>query len=428
MNGFISNGKDDFDGNQQTFPKLLQAAGYQTAIIGKWHLGSVPTGFDYWDILPGQGHYYNPDFINEKGACREEGYVSEIITRKALGWLKGQEESSQPFMLMIHHKAPHREWSPAGKYLGCFDGIEFPEPETLFDDYQGRGTAAKEQDMTIDKTMLLASDLKMWSDTISARWKNTIGRMTPEQRAVWDAFYNPVIAYFENAGLEGKEMVRWKYQRYLTDYLACIKSVDESVGEVLDYLKASGLDKNTIVVYTSDQGFFLGEHGWFDKRFMFEESYRTPLVVSWPGVVSPGTVDSHMVSNIDFAPTLLEAAGVEVPEDMQGESMVALLKGDDSVEWRQEHYYHYYEYPGWHSVKRHYGIATDRYKLMHFYYNIDEWEMYDLQVDPLELTNVYNDPEYKEVRDELHKKLEELRGKYKDSEELTRSFLPAEAM
>jgi arylsulfatase A-like enzyme len=424
LNGFISNEKPNFDGTQQTFPKLLQQAGYQTAMIGKWHLGTDPTGFDYWDILPGQGNYYNPDFINEKGKYREPGYVTDIITDKSLNWLKQASATGKPFMLMLHHKAPHREWEPGPKYLHHFDGVTFPEPETLFDDYSGRGKAEREQDMTIDKTMRIEADLKMWNDSTSGVYKNTKGRMDKEQMAAWDEAYNPVKARFDSLNPQGKDLVRWKYQRYMNDYLACIQSVDESVGRVLDYLKESGLDKNTIVVYTSNQGFYLGEHGWFDKRFMFEESYRTPLLISWPGITKPGEVNKDMVSNLDFAETFLEAAGVTVPDDMQGKSLVPILKGSTPGDWRKEHYYHYYEYPGVHNVKRHYGISTNRYKLIHYYFDTDEWELYDLQSDPHEMKNVYDDPAYTDIRKDLHQHLTDIQAKYKDTDELTNSFLP----
>jgi arylsulfatase A-like enzyme len=247
--------------------------------------------------------------------------------------------------------------------------------------------------------------------------------MNSEQMAAWDSVYNPIIRQFDRSGLTGNDLIRYKYQRYLQDYLACIAAVDKSVGEILDFLKENGLDKNTIVIYASDQGFYLGEHGWFDKRWMFEQSYRTPLLIEWPGVIKPGSVNNDMVSNIDLPETFLEMAGVKIPSDMQGRSMVPVLKGKTPANWRKEHYYHYYEYPGPHMVKRHYGISTDRYKLMHYYYDIDEWEMYDLKTDPQELKNIYDDPAYTAVRKDLQKRLSKLMKRYKDSEELARSFL-----
>jgi arylsulfatase A-like enzyme len=425
LNGFLTNeGKQQpFDGSQQTFPKLLQKGGYITAIIGKWHLMSDPTGFDHWEILPGQGNYYNPDFITQEGRRREEGYVTELITGKCLQWLNSVKNSDKPFMLMMHHKAPHREWQPGPDELTLYKDVTFPEPATLFDDYENRGTAEKTQDMTIAKTMRLAEDLKLFEDPDNVKTAG-MNRMTPEQKAAWDTVYNPIIRKFYKSTPAGDDLIRYKYQRYLQDYLACIAAVDKSVGEVLDYLKEAGLDKNTVVIYASDQGFYLGEHGWFDKRWMFEQSYRTPLLVRWPGVVKPRSVNNDMVSNIDLAETFLDIAGVEVPADMQGRSMVPVLKGRTPRNWRKEHYYHYYEYPGSHMVKRHYGMSTNRYKLMHYYYDIDEWEMYDLKTDPDEIKNVYNDPDYSSARRKLHKSLAKLMKKYRDSEGLAKTFLP----
>jgi hypothetical protein len=326
-------------------------------------------------------------------------------------------------MLMMHHKAPHREWQPGPSELTTYKQTKFPEPATLFDDYSNRGIAEKTQDMTISKTMRIEEDLKLYKDRSKLKVTG-LNRLSPEQLAAWDTVYNPIIREFYRLGLQGNDLVRYKYQRYLQDYLACIAGVDKSVGQILDYLKETGLDKSTIVIYASDQGFYLGEHGWFDKRWMFEESYRTPLLIQWPGVTKPGIVNDDIVSNLDLAETFLEMAGVQVPSDMQGRSMVTILKGKTPVDWRKEHYYHYYEYPGSHMVKRHYGISTDRYKLIHYYYDIDEWELYDFKADPLEMKNVYNDPSYKKVRDDLHIRLEKLMVKYKDSEELALSFIP----
>jgi arylsulfatase A-like enzyme len=423
INGFMKNeGQAPFDGSQQTFPKLLQKAGYSTAIIGKWHLGSNPTGFDYWDILPGQGNYYNPDFINVKGKYREEGYVTEIITNKCLQWLSEASKTDKPFMLMMHHKAPHREWQPGPNELSLYKDVTFPEPSTLFDDYSGRGTAEKTQDMTISKTMRLVEDLKLYP--VSAKEKNVgLNRMTDDQMNAWNNVYDPIIRQFYEADLSGADLTRFKYQRYMQDYLACIAAVDKSVGEILNYLKENGLDKNTIVIYASDQGFYLGEHGWFDKRFMFEESYRTPLLIEWPGKTKPGSVNEDIVSNVDLAETFLEMAGVKIPSDMQGRSIVPVLNGRTPSNWRKEHYYHYYEYPAVHSVKRHYGISTARYKLIHYYYDIDEWELFDREADPQELRNLYNDPSYASVKANLYKRLKKLMAKYKDHEETNKPSL-----
>mgnify|MGYP003810288453 FL=1 len=323
----------------------------------------------------------------------------------------------------MHHKAPHREWQPGPDELSLYKDVIFPEPETLFDDYAGRGTAEKTQDMTISKTMRIEEDLKMYKDRSKMR-RTGLDRMDSLQMAEWNKVYDPIISRFYESDLSGNDLVRFKYQRYLQDYLACIAAVDKSVGEILNYLEKNGLDKNTVVIYASDQGFYLGEHGWFDKRFMFEESYRTPLVIRWPGVIRPGSVNNDMVSNIDLPETFLEMAGLDVPSDMQGRSMVPVLKGKTPSDWRKEHYYHYYELPGPHSVKRHYGISTDRYKLIHYYYDIDEWELYDRKADPLEMKNVYNDPKYAKIRKDLHKRLTSLMKKFGDSDELARSFLP----
>lgn len=424
LNGFVKNeGQADFDGSQQTFPKLLQTAGYNTAIIGKWHLGSAPTGFNYWDVLPGQGNYYNPDFINANGKYNVPGYVTEIITQKSVQWLKEVKGNNKPFMLLMHHKAPHRNWQPGPNELNLYKNTTFPEPSTLFDDYSNRGKAESSQDMTIDKTMRIEEDTKLYADKSKIK-KTTLRGLDPSQLAAWNEVYDPIIEQFYKNNPVGADLVRFKYQRYLQDYLACSAGVDKSVGEILNFLKESGLDKNTIVIYTSDQGFYLGEHGWFDKRWMFEESYRTPLLIQWPGVIKPGSVNKDMVSNLDFAETFLDIAGVKVPSDMQGESMVSILKGKTPGNWRKEHYYHYYEYPASHMVKRHYGISTERYKLIHFYYDIDDWELFDIQADPNEMKNVYNDPTYANVKADLHKRLEKLRLKYKDNDESAQSFLP----
>jgi arylsulfatase A-like enzyme len=402
INGFYNNTNSRFDGAQVTFPKLLRQAGYQTAMVGKWHLVSEPTGFDYWEILPGQGQYYNPPMIRNGQRVKHEGYVTDIITDRALDWLK-RRDAKKPFLLMCQHKAPHREWAPNLKDLALFDGVKFPEPETLFDDYSGRGRAEKSQDMTVEKT-LTAKDLKLTPP----------GTLTAEQRKTWDAYYEPLNAAFRKADPQGKDLVRWKYQRYLHDYLACVASVDENVGRVLDYLKAEGLERDTIVVYSSDQGFYLGEHGWFDKRWIFEESLRTPLLVRWPGVARPGGTCQDIVSNLDFAETFLEAAGEGVPREMQGRSLVRLLKGDTPADWRKSFYYHYYEYPGPHKVRRHYGVVTARYKLVHFYEpDMNYWELFDLEKDAHELRSVYGQQEYAETQRELEKELARLRADLK---------------
>lgn len=402
INGLIDN-TVKFDGSQQTFPKLLQKAGYQTAMIGKWHLKTDPTGFDYWNILPGQGVYYNPNMIEMGERKKYTGYVTDIITDRALDWLRNRN-TEKPFCLMCHHKAPHRSWEPGPKHLTMYDDVTIPEPATLFDDYTGRGRAAKEQDMSIEKTMT-ATDLKLTPP------KN----LTAEQKKDWDAAYNPKNEAFRKANLQGEDLVRWKYQRYIKDYLRCIASVDDNVGRLLDYLDSAGLAENTVVFYTSDQGFYLGDHGWFDKRFMYEESLRMPLLVRYPREIKARSVNKDLVQNLDFAPTFLDFAGVEAPQDMQGESLRQILRGKTPPQWRKSVYYHYYEYPAVHSVKRHYGVRTERYKLIHFYHDIDEWELYDMRRDPDELKNLYNDPAYAKIIEKLKTELKRLREKYKDN-------------
>jgi arylsulfatase A-like enzyme len=402
LNGFVNNSNCTFDGAQMTFPKLMQAAGYQTAMIGKWHLISDPTGFDFWQILPGQGIYYNPPMIRNGQRVALKGYVTDLITDASIDWLKSRDKS-RPFLLMCQQKAPHREWEPPLRYLGHDHDRKYVEPETLFDNYSGRGIAEHDQDMTIEKTMN-DKDLKLTAPP----------QLTVEQRKEWDAYYEPRNEAFRKAGLSGRELVSWKYQRYMHDYLACVKAVDECVGRVLKYLDDEGLAENTIVVYSSDQGFYLGEHGWFDKRWIFEESLRTPLIVRWPGVAIPGAVNNDIVSNLDFAETFLEAAGVPVPAEMQGHSFIPLLKGAIPADWRQSFYYQYYEYPTPHHVRPHYGVVTDRYKLVHFNGTKDEyWELFDLKEDPRELRSVFGNTEYAEPQARLEAELKRLRTELK---------------
>lgn len=401
-NGFYNNTNSRFDGSQVTFPKLLQKAGYQTAVIGKWHLVSDPTGFDHWHILPGQGVYYNPPMIRHGERVKHDGYVTDIITDLSLDWLKNRDKV-RPFLLMCQHKAPHREWAPALRHLGHDKDRRYPEPDTLFDDFAGRGKAEREQDMTIAKTMTQL-DLKFTYPP----------GMSDEQKKEWDKYYKPRNDAFGRRDIDHQGMVHWRYNRYLHDYLGCVKAVDEGVGKLLDYLDKEGLAENTIVVYSSDQGFFLGEHGWFDKRWIFEESLRTPLLVRWPGVTKPGSTNANIVSNIDFAATFLEAAGVEAPTDLHGRSLVPVLKGQTPTDWRKSFYYHYYEHPGPHNVRRHYGVVTDRYKLVRFYEpGVDYWELFDLKSDPEELTSVYGKADYTTVQKELETELARLRKELK---------------
>ena len=433
LNGVRDNG-NVFDGAQQTFPKLLQKAGYQTAIIGKWHLKSEPTGFDFWKVLPGQGDYYQPDFRTPQGIVQEKGYVTDIITDEAIGWMDKTRDKSRPFLLVYQHKAPHREWWPSQDHLRDFKDKPVPEPANLFDDYQGRGTAARDAEMRISIHMGLTNDSKIkpelarklgFEDFIpwySNAYTMQYDKLTESQRRNWEAVYGPINADFEKNTPSGDDLTRWKYQRYMQDYLASIRSVDDNIGRLLDYLDKSGLAENTLIIYTSDQGFYMGEHGWFDKRFMYEESFRTPLLVRWPGKVQPGSVNKQLVQNLDFAETMLDAAGAPIPEDMQGRSLLPLLTGQE-VAWRDAIYYHYYEYPGIHAVKRHYGVRTERYKLIHFYYDVDEWELYDLEQDPHEMRNVAAQPEYRAVKEELIGKLSALQVQYGDSDELAEEIL-----
>jgi arylsulfatase A-like enzyme len=415
LNGVLDN-RQTFDGAQPTFPKLLRSAGYQTAMIGKWHLKSDPTGFDHWEVLPGQGSYYNPDFLYAGGRRRREGYVTEVITNLSLDWLRNGRDSSKPFLLMCQHKAPHRNWFPAPSKLYLYDGVTFPEPPTLFDNYEHRGSAAHKQEMEIDRHMALAGDLKIFpagggDSPDYKRFLNEYNRMTPDQQRMWDAAYRPRNEAFYKANPKGRELVRWKYQRYMQDYLRCIASVDDSVGSLLRYLDASGLADNTLVVYASDQGFYLGEHGWFDKRFIYEESLRTPLVARWPGISNGGSAVKALVSNIDLPETFLAAAGVDVPSDMQGRSLVPLLGGTTPPDWRKSFYYHYYEQAE-HNVARHRGVRTERYTLVHFY-DSDEWELFDLEKDPRQMRSIYTDPAYAAVVAELKSEMERLRAELK---------------
>ncbi len=391
-----------FDQGQQTFPKVLRKNGYQTAMIGKIHLPGRMQGFDYWEVLPGQGIYFNPRFITEDGDTRYQGYTTDIITDRALNWMKNERDPDKPFMVMIHHKAPHRNWEPAPRHMEKYADIEIPEPDNLFDDYETRGIAAREQDMSISTTMRMDSDLKV----------------RPNDPKALEGQYAARNKYYleHKDELTGDALTRWKYQLYMKDFLRCIWGIDENVGRVLDHLEENGLAENTVVMYSSDQGFFMGEHGWFDKRFMYEESFRTPLIARWPGVVEPGSQSDALVQNIDFAGTFLDIAGAPIPDDMQGESILPLLKGETPNDWRKSLYYHYYEYPFWHMVRKHEGVANERYKLIRFYGkdvpNGEEWEFYDLKKDPSEMKNVYSHPDHAEKIAAMKVELARLREKY----------------
>jgi arylsulfatase A-like enzyme len=373
-----------FDGRQPTLAKYLQAAGYHTGMIGKWHLGSDPTGFDFWKILPGQGVYHDPVFLSPAGRSTIKGYATDIITDLSISFLD-ERPKDKPFFLMCHHKAPHRPWQPDEKHRKLWEKVDVPLPETFDDDYATRSDAAREATMRIDRD-LTPTDLK---------------EKPPE-------------------GLTPAELKRWQYQRYMRDYLACVASIDDNVGRLLDYLDRHGLTENTIVIYTSDQGFFLGDHDWYDKRFMYEESLRMPLVVRWPGKIKAGSVEGSIVLNVDFAPILLDAAGLKVPADMQGRSFLPLLQGERPADWRQSMYYRYYHYPQHHRVQPHYGVRTERYKLIYFN-KIDQWELFDLRKDPHELKNLFKDPAYAETVKELKAELYRLKKELKDEDQFEKN-------
>lgn len=390
VNGYIVNEQTRFDGSQQTFPKLLRAAGYETAVIGKWHLGSEPTGFDHWQVLVGQGQYFDAPFRTREGIVQTQGYVTDVTTDLAIEWLDNRQ-SDKPFMLMYQHKAPHANFRPGPEYEDWLEDETVPEPATLFDDYSTRSPAAWDNEMRIDPHLELqfsgVEDLQVPPD------------------------------------LKGRERSKWLFQYYLKNYLRCVRSIDDGVGRVLAQLEEMGILDNTLIVYTSDQGFFLGEHGYYDKRFMYEESLRNPLIVRYPPSIKAGTKTEAFALNLDYASTFLELAGVPIPEDIQGSSLLPVLEGNEPVEWRDSVYYHYYEYPGWHYVKRHYGIRTERYKLIRFYHDIDAWELYDLDVDPQELNNLYGDPGHEAVVAMLKGKLRNLQARFGDSPQLAEDTL-----
>ena len=450
---------EGIDTTRTFFTEQLQQAGYQTAVVGKWHMDCDPKGFDYYHIYNDQGQYYNPQYRGTDTDGKyivEEGYSTDLTTDHALSFIE-HRDTNKPFCLLLHHKAPHRNWLANTKYFGMYDNVTFPLPETFYDDYETRGSAVRTQKMSVTKDMRWEQDFKVpeMLDTANAdSWDsylslmNEVNRMNPEQRIAWGKYYFPRNRRLLEARLTGKELDEWKYQNYIRDYMSVIKSVDESVGRVLDYLDSHGLTDNTIIVYTSDQGFYMGEHGWFDKRFMYEESLRTPLLIAYPGHIQPGTVCNKLVQNIDYAPTFLDLAGISKPKELPGRSLTPLFKAGDKVKgWRNSIYYHYYDYPTYHMVRKHDGVRTDRYKLIHFYgaggldavkenkyqrqpgtrehgcmtyltslgyfepkdsavnYN----ELYDLQADPHELNNLYGKPGYEKITKQLQKQLTDYR-------------------
>ena len=426
-NGFMNNG-NSFDWDQQTFPKLLQQAGYQTALYGKTHLKGTPQGFNDWAVLPGQGDYYQPELIFPDGRRAVEGHCTDVVTNLALDFLNNKRNADQPFLLMVQHKAPHRNWMPAPRHLSLYADQTLPEPATLFDDYQDNVHMVAKQEMEIDRHMSLEYDLFLdeplqgkktkGNENVDHSSQRSIARMTPEQRKAWDGYYGPKNEAFMKSQPSGKDLVRWKYQRYLKNYLRCVRGVDESVARLMQELETLGLAENTIVIYSSDQGFYLGDHGWYDKRWMYEESLQMPFIIKWPGVIKPGSLSESLIQNIDYGPTFLSAAGVPIPEDMQGLSLLPVLKGETPKDWRKSLYYHYYEYPSVHMVPRQYGIRTERYKLIHFY-QFDEWELFDLQEDPEELNNLYGKEKYQSLTADLKKQLAGLRKHYDDRTDIS---------
>ncbi len=411
------------------FTELLQANGYQTAVVGKWHMQCEPKGFDHYCVLYDQGHYYNPEFRTKATNgkyIREEGYATALITDHSIEFLE-QRDKSKPFCLLVHHKAPHRNWMPEEKYIGLYEDITFPTPETFWDDYETRCSPLRAQTMSIANDMMLIYDLKLdelkniepyKNEKHIALWQSFVGRMTPEQRKAWDNGYAANNKQFVDNPPQGKELTEWKYQRYMKDYLRCIKSVDDEVGRLIAYLEQEGLLENTIIVYTSDQGHYMGEHGLYDKRFMYEESFRTPLIIRYPQKIKQAISCEALVQNIDFAPTFLDVAGIEKPEYMEGTSLIPLFGGTTPEGWRTYLYYHYYDYPGSPEARKHDGVRDSRYKLIHYYsegYGKDAGdtlncnELYDLQTDPYEVNNLYGKKEYKEVTERLQKRLDKFR-------------------
>jgi arylsulfatase A-like enzyme len=397
LNGMLNN-DTIFNGDQQTFPKLLQAGGYETAWIGKWHLFSDPTGFDNWQILDNpsqQGTYYNPIIGTPEGREKITGYTATIITDRAIEWLKSKRNKNKPFFLAYSHKTPHREWVPGPEEFELYKKIDLPLPANFYDDYSTRSSALHAQEMEIARHMN-NQDLKLTPPPY----------LNEEQLASFMDSYGPENEAFLKANLQGNYLAEWKYQRYVKDYLRSVTSMDREIGRMLEYLEESGLAENTIVIYSSDQGFYLGDHGWYDKRWMYEESLRMPLIIKWPNITPAASRNEYIIQNTDYAATFLDIAGIEVPKDIQGKSIVPLLKGEVPDDWRREAYYHYYAYPDWHMVQPHRGIRSERYKLIHFY-TTNEWELFDLEKDPDEMYNVFTLPDYANIVDLMTERLEQ---------------------
>ena len=403
-----------------TYQKGVRDAGYQTALIGKWHL-LAPPDTDFSLPLVGQGRYWNPIFIGPNGKEERKGYVADVITDIGIDWLK-RRDKSKPFLLAVQHKSPHRPWNPPPRYYRWLQDVKIPEAPTLFDDYAGRTSSARNQKLEISRDMNLPEDLKVFPP---GKWNNDFAPMSDEQRAEWAMVFGPRNEAFFKANLQGDELTRWKYQEYMKDYLRCVKSVDDSVGRLLEELKAEGLEDNTVVIYASDQGFFNGEHGWFDKRWIYEESLHMPFIIRWPGVVKPGTRFNEFIQNIDYAETFTDIAGGKIPAGLHGKSLVPVLRGETPADWRQSVYYHFYE-NATHNVPKHYGVRTDQYTLAYLY-QTDEWELYDLKQDPQQIRSVYADPTYAKTVVALKAELARLRQQFKDSDEPKEAAKTAEA-
>ena len=410
LNGYYKNesgGK--FDDSKWTFPQEFQKSGYKTALFGKWHLGTEPVGFDtfkYHNASGQQGNYWNPLYNDNGKNVKEKGYATNLSTDFALNWLDAKEMTNEPFLMVLQYKAPHRPWHPDTKYEKLWDDVEMPYPSTFNDTYKGREKTAGDTEMTME--YFSRRDMKL------ERPKN----LKRKERIQWDFYGAKAGEIVQPKGMSDEEGKKWRYQNYIKDYLACVKSVDDNIGRVLTYLKENNLEDNTIIVVTSDQGFYLGDHGFFDKRFIYEESLRMPFMVKYPERIKAGSVNEDIITNIDFAPTLLELAGITTTQKMQGTSFVPVLEGNTPNNWQDAMYYHYYEFPFWHHVQPHYGIRTQKYTLAHFYYNIDVWELYDLEKDPNQMNNIYNDPNYTSTIAELKVKLKNLMIKYENDKSL----------
>lgn len=423
----VKDNRTPFDSSKITLPKLLRQSGYQTALIGKWHLHSYPSGFDYWKILPGMGQYFNTSIIEMSGdTIQEAGYATDVLTDNAINWLD-KRDKSKPFVLFFHHKAPHRYFFPALKYLEQFRTKTFPEPATLYVDTNGRGSAWARQTMAILPDMQLCSDLKVDPQYLTdipelkpsdqqINYYNAIMKRVPEdQRTRYKEIFAERGKLIREKKLRGEELLKYKYQWYMQDYMACIASIDESIGRVLQYLDNENLSSSTAVMYTSDQGFYLGENGWFDKRFAYDVSMQTPLLVRWPGRVKPGTETDAMVQNIDFAPTILGITGSATPAWMQGLDLTPVMTGTKKNISRQYLYYHYYEFVPDHTVIPHVAIRSRNHKLIYFY-TVNEWQLYDLVQDPAELNDLSRSASHQKLYKKLKKELVRLRKRYDDKE------------